>query len=124
MRNTLIIIPIMTLLVDCAILLNVPLLREIRIFIFLSFIPGYAILRLLKLKEINFVGVFLFSIGLSIAFVMFIGFLVNEFYLFLGFSQPLSIIPLTMAISTFTLIFFFIEYRRSPSESLKFENNF
>ena len=55
---------------------------------------------------------------------MFMGLLVNELYLFLGFSQPLSTIPLTVAISAFTLTVFFIEYRRDLSETLKLKTSF
>ena len=113
------VIPIMTFLADIAILLGIPILREIIVFIFLTFIPGFAILRLFKFKEISFLDTFIFSVGLSIAFVMFMGLLVNELYLLLGFSQPLSTVPLTVAISVFTLIIFFIEYKRDLSENLK-----
>ena len=112
------IIPIMTFLADIAILLNIPILSEVIVFIFLSFIPGFVILRLFKLKEISFLDSFLFSVGLSIAFVMFMGLLVNELYLILGLSQPLSTVPLTVAISAFTLTAFFIEYRRDLPETL------
>ena len=119
MRKALIVIPFMTLFADIAILLDIPILREIVVFIFLSFIPGYAILRLFKLKESSFLDTILFSAGLSVAFVMFMGLLVNELYLFLGFSQSLSTLPLMISISAFTLAVFFIEYRRDLSDILK-----
>ena len=81
MRKVMMIIPIMTLFANIAILLDIPILREIIVFIFLSFIPGFAILRLFKLKEISFLDTILFSVCLSVAFVMFMGLLVNELYL-------------------------------------------
>ena len=124
MNKVTLVIPIMTLFVNTAILLDIPILREIIVFIFLSFIPGFAILKLFKLKEISFLESILFSVGLSIALAMFLGLLVNELYLSLGFSQSLSIIPLTAAISAFTLIVFFIESRREFSETVKLETNF
>ena len=117
-------IPIMTLLANTAILLNIPILRYVIVFIFLTFIPGFAILRLFKLKETSLLDTFLFSIGLSIAFVMFMGLLVNELYLFLGFSKPLSVAPLTIAISAFTLCVFLFEYKRDLSENLKSKTSF
>jgi uncharacterized membrane protein len=123
MRNALMLIPIMTLFANIAILLDIPILRETIVFIFLSFVPGFAILRLFKLKEISFLDTILFSVALSIAFVMFMGLLVNELYLFLGLS-PLSTVPLTVAISAFTLTVFFIEYRRDLSETLKLKTSF
>ena len=124
MRKVMMIIPIMTLFADIAILLDIPILREVIVFIFLSFIPGFVILRLFKLKEISFLDTILFSVALSIAFVMFMGLLVNELYLLLGLSQPLSTIPLTVALSAFTLTAFFIEYRRDLPETLKLKTSF
>jgi len=124
MTKALMVIPIMTILANIAILLSIPILREIIVFIFLSFIPGFAILRLFKLKEISLLDTLLFSVALSIGFLMFVGLLVNELYLFLGVSQPLSIIPLTVAISAFTLTFFFIAYRRYLPETLKLNTSF
>lgn len=112
-------IPIMTFLTYTAILLNISVFRDIVAFIYLSFIPGFALLKFLKLKEISFLDTILFSVGLSIAFLMFMGLLVNEMYVILGLSQPLSPIPLTIAISVSILIIFFIEYRRDLSEPSK-----
>lgn len=107
----------MVFLSNISILLDIPILRDIIVFIFLSFIPGFAILRLLKLKTTSSLDTLLFSVALSIAFVMFIGLLVNAMYLFLGFSQPLSTIPLTISISASTLTVFIIDYRRTLSET-------
>ncbi len=119
MRKVMMIIPVLTILADIAILFDIPVLREIIVFIFLSFIPGFALLRLFKLKEISLLDTVLFSVALSITFVMLLGLLINELYLYLGFSQPLSTIPLTVGISVFTLAAFLIEYRRDLSETLK-----
>ena len=116
-------IPIMTILCYIAILLNIPLFRDIIVFIYLSFIPGFALLKFLKLKEISVLDTILFSVGLSIASLMFMGLIVNELYVILGYSQPLSTVPLTVAISAFTLTVFFIEYRRDLPETLKLDIN-
>ena len=115
-------IPILTLLLYASILLDIPILRSIIVFFYLSFIPGFVLLRFFRLKKISFLDIILFSVGLSIAFLMFMGLLVNELY-FLGLSQPLSIIPLTVAISAFTFVFFFIDYRHdSPKISISSES--
>jgi uncharacterized membrane protein len=116
-RKASMIIPIMTLLMYIALLSNIPLFRDAVIFIYLSFVPGFAILRLFKLNEISTLETFLLSIGLSIAFSMFMSLLVNELYIILDFSQPLSVIPLAVAISTFTMAIFFIDYKRNLSET-------
>jgi len=124
MKKVLMSIPILTILANIVILLDIPILREIIVFLFLSFIPGFAVLGLFKLKEIGFLETVLFSVGLSIAFVMFIGLLVNELVLLLGFSQPLSTIPLIVAISAFTLVVFVVEYRRDLLETLRLKTSF
>src|SRR3972149_3161921 len=104
-------IPIMTFAFYAAILLNIPVFRETITFIYLTFIPGFALLRLLRLKKTSLLETFLFSVGLSIAFLMLFGLLANQFYALLGFSQPLSIIPLAISISAATLIVFLIGNR-------------
>jgi uncharacterized membrane protein len=118
------VIPIMTFFANLTILLDIPILREIVVFIFLSFIPGFALLRLFKLKETSFLDNILFSVGLSIVLVMFVGLLVNELYLFLGLLQPLETFPLTLAISGLSLTFFLIGYRRDLIETVKLNINF
>jgi uncharacterized membrane protein len=114
MKKTVMLIPIMILFANFSILLDIPILREVVVFIFLSFIPGFALLRLFRLRGISFLDSILFSAALSIVFVIFTGLLVNELFLFFGFSNPLSIIPLTVSISGFVLAFFFLEYIRDP----------
>ena len=123
MRKMIMVIPIMTLLANIAILLNIPLFRDIMVFIYLSFIPGFALLKVLKLKEISILDTVLFSLGLSIVFLMFMGLIVNELYVILGYSEPLTTIPLTVAISAVTLPVFFIEYKRDLPETLKLRLN-
>jgi len=112
MRKTIITIPIVHLLMYIAIGLNIPILRQTIVFIYLLFIPGFVLLRILRLKKLNLVDTILFSVGLSIAFLMFIGLLINELYPILGISQPLSTIPLTITLSSLTLILFFVGYRQ------------
>jgi uncharacterized membrane protein len=114
MRKNALAIPVMTLLLVTVILLNIPVIRDIIVFAYLSFVPGFVILKALKLK-LSLLNTFLISVGLSFFASMFVGLLVNELYVILRLSQPLSTIPLTAAISTFTLIVFFISYRRDFS---------
>jgi uncharacterized membrane protein len=114
------IIPIMTFFMYSSLLVNNPILRDCIIFVYLSFIPGFALLKLFKLNETSFLDITLLSVGLSIAFLMFSGVLVNELYVILGLSQSLSVIPLTVTISVFTLVIFFIDYKRDLSETFEY----
>ena len=51
--------------------INIPFLRDVLGFIYLTFIPGVIILRILKLHEIGSIESFLYSVGLSLATIMF-----------------------------------------------------
>ena len=61
------------LLTDLAILLNIPFLRQILGFIFLTILPGLLILQVLKLNKIGSTEKSVLLVGLSISFLMFFG---------------------------------------------------
>jgi uncharacterized membrane protein len=112
MKKILRTITALTLLMLVAVLLNIPILREITAFIYLSFVPGFLILRILKLGKTNLVDTLLFSIGLSLAFLMLVGLWINESYL-VGVSRPLSTVPLVLGVSLSTTILLFVCYKRN-----------
>ncbi len=112
MKKLLLTITALTLLMPVSVLLNIPVLREITVFIYLTFIPGFLLFRILKLGDTNLTDAILFSVGLSWIFLMLIGLLVNESYPF-GVSQPLSAVPLTLGVSISTVILLFVCYKRN-----------
>ena len=75
------------------------------------FVPGFAILKILKLEEKNATSTLLFSASLSIAFLMFTGLIINELYPLFGILRPLSAIPLTTTIMALTIILLFAGYK-------------
>jgi len=87
--------------------LNIPILQELTGFIILAFLPGILIMRLMKIKNLNSVENILFSVGLSLSFLMFSGCLINEIYPLFGFLKPLSTISI---IATFiiSIVFLFV----------------
>lgn len=95
---------------------DIPILRQIIGFIYLTFIPGLLILRILKLDKLGYIEALLYSVGLSISFVMFIGFFMNEFYPLLGISKPISILPVLITITFITLILCVMVYKRGDLE--------
>jgi uncharacterized membrane protein len=99
------------LLVYVAIIVDIPVFRQIVCFIYLTFVPGFLILKVLKFENKK-VDVFLFSVGLSIAALMFVGLIMDQVALAFGISEPLSIIPLTATFSGLTLVLFFVTCRR------------
>lgn len=79
-----------SLVISIAIAWDVYIVRQLIGFIFLSFVPGSIIIGFFKLKQINLIEIILFSVGLSIAFLMFVGLIINEVYPFFGIFDPLS----------------------------------
>ena len=95
------------------IIFNIPIARQVVGFIYFTFVPGFAIVKLLKLDKLDGVETVLFSVGLSIAFLMVIGLVVNDLGSLLEFSQPLSLNPLLITLSIATLILGIAAYTRN-----------
>jgi uncharacterized membrane protein len=107
------------------ILFDVPVARQIVGFIYFTFVPGFLIVRLLKLDALDELETALFSVGFSIAFLMLAGLLVNELGLLFGILSPLSLMPLLVILNSLIFACVFLVYLRSKSikfcsiESLK-----
>lgn len=71
-------------------------LRQLIGFIFLSFLPGICILRILKIHNLETINTLLYSIGLSLGLIMFIGLIINFFLPIFGIDKPITIIPVTV----------------------------
>ena len=91
---------------------DIPVLRQVIGFVFLTFVPGLLILRILKIHRVSAVESLLYSVGLSIAFIMFTGLLANFVLPLIGVSRPISILPLGATLTAFTLILGVIAYIR------------
>lgn len=109
---------VVQLLVFSAILLNIPLLRQVIVFVYLTFLPGFLILRFFKPAEFTIVETVLFSSGLSIVFLMFLGLFVNEVYPALGILQPLSPFPLLLSGCAIIMALYFVGRRCQNNYSL------
>ena len=93
------------ILTDLAILLNIPFVRQIIGFFFLTIVPGLLIIQILKLNKTEFVEKFVLLVGLSISFLMFFGLLLNNSLLSIGYETPLATIPLLIAFNlAFTVL--------------------
>jgi uncharacterized membrane protein len=91
---------------------DIPILRQIVGFIFLTFVPGVLILRILRVHNVGIIESLLYSVGLSVTFVMFCGMAVNFLLPLLGISQPISAVPLIVTFSIFMLILMLAAYIR------------
>ncbi len=95
---------------------DIPFLRQVVGFVFLTFIPGLLILRILKLHRLGTIETLLYSVGLSIAFVMFLGFFINMLYPLIGISEPISILPLMITLTIAVAILCVVAYIRERRE--------
>jgi uncharacterized membrane protein len=99
------------LITDLAIALNIPFLRQIIGFLFLTILPGLLVLQILKLNKLGFTEKFVLSIGLSISFLIFFGLLINNLSLTLGYLTPLSTISLLISFNTVLITLAIIGYK-------------
>jgi len=103
-KNNYYIILCLLLISDIAVLLDLPIIRQFIVFFLITVLPGFLILKLLKLPQINRLEILLLSIGLSIFILMFVGAYINMISLSIGISNPLSLYPLLSTINISILI--------------------
>ncbi len=89
---------------DVAIVLDVPVARQVIGGLYLTLVPGMVLLRIVGMHDLDLVEKPLFSVGLSVAFVMFLGLVVNQF----GLSFKLGAVLTTpiLLLATNSIIFF------------------
>lgn len=94
------------IIANLSILLDLPIYRQVFGFFLITLIPGLLITYILKLKFTSPSKTILYSVGFSVALVMFLGYLVNIIGpspLF-GIDRPISTVPLLVAINIIILI--------------------
>ena len=82
---------------------SVPVLRQALGFVYLNFIPGYLIVRVLRLHREGGVHTLLYSTGLSLALLMLTGFFINGLYPVIGINRPISLVPVTITLAAVVL---------------------
>ena len=97
--------------------IQIPILRQFIGFIYLTFVPGIILLRILKLHKLGNIETLLYTVGLSIATLMFTGLFMNTVYPLFGISGPISITPLVITISLVVLILCILSYIRDKDFS-------
>lgn len=90
--------------------LQIPLIRQLTSVIILLFIPGTLILRAINIGKIDNLESLLYTIGISVTLIMFIGFFLNFFCLKIGIMDPISIMPLMIALNLTILVLLIICY--------------
>ncbi len=97
--------------------LEIPFITQAVGFIYLTFIPGIVLLRLFKIHRLSTVETLLYSVGLSVAFLLFTGLMMNFLYPLIGISRPISTVPVIITVSAMILIMCFLSYIRDKDFS-------
>ncbi|MEM5867129.1 MAG: DUF2206 domain-containing protein [Candidatus Aenigmatarchaeota archaeon] len=104
---------------NISILFNIPVARQVIGFTFFTFVPGYALIKLLKMRMESLTETVLFSTGISIIFLMLIGLAINELNSMFAVQTPLSLAFLLPALNIFTLTCIILSHiRHGSNESL------
>jgi uncharacterized membrane protein len=107
---------------DLAILLNIPFLRQILGFLFLTFLPGLLLLQVLKLNKFGYTEKFVLVVGFSISFLMFFGLLINNLSLYMGYKTPLSTLPQLICFNLATIALILVVYRINRNTGFSLPN--
>jgi len=91
---------------------EIPIIRPLVGFVYLTFIPGFLILRVLRIHNLGSTESILYAVGLSLSSLMFLGLFANTVYPLLGISRPISLWPLTSTIAIFVFILCILSYLR------------
>jgi uncharacterized membrane protein len=95
---------------------DIAVVRQVVGFVYLTFIPGFVIVKLLKPNNLGLVETVLFSVGLSVAFMMLAGLVMNEIGLLVGIGQTLEPSLLVFPLSGFVLLGTLVCYFRGSQD--------
>jgi uncharacterized membrane protein len=102
-----------------AIDIQIPLVRQVIGFIYLTFIPGFLLLKLLNFDIVDNTQRLLLSLGLSISFLMVFGFALSVIFPIFDINNPFSFQYLFIPISGFVLVsssYFYLKQRKEENE--------
>jgi uncharacterized membrane protein len=98
--------------------MHVPVFRQMLIFIYLTFVPGILLLRVLKVHDISILETLLYSVGLSISVLMFAGLFINVLLPRLGIPDPISLNILVLMYSVIVLALCALSYVRDKDYAI------
>ena len=107
MKNYVILVLLVLVATIVSVLFQIPILQQTLGFIYLTFVPGYIILRAMKIES-NKVDSILLSVGLSMTFLMLAGLMMCIVFPLVGLADPLSPSALIIVISTLVFSVLFI----------------
>lgn len=100
-----------------------PFVRQIFIFTYIIFVPGFLIIKNLRFNY-NLTTMVLYSVGLSTSFLMFLGLIINFLFPSFGISKPLDYFPILMTINFIILILIMVCYSNDISCSFRISTEY
>lgn len=104
---------------------KIPFITQIAGLIYAFFIPGVMVLRMLRLHRLGVVKATLYSLGISVVFLMFLGLAANTFLPLIGIHNPLAQLPIvitsTIVLSCLCVVAYIRDRRYVPSAQFKWE---
>ncbi|WP_292466019.1 DUF2206 domain-containing protein [Methanolobus sp.] len=96
--------------------MKIPFLLQLIGLVVLTFIPGFAILRALRIYHLHITENIIFTVALSIFFVMAFGFIGNIILAIIGIHKPLSAIPIFLFYNiSICILLSVVYYQKEPS---------
>lgn len=96
---------------------HIPIFGDIVTLLYLGFIPGIIILRVLNLHKLGNTFTTLLSVGLSIISVILIGLFMNQVYPWFGITNPIDNIPLLVTLTIYNMTLLVISYYKDREYS-------
>ena len=90
----------------------IPVVTPMIGFVYLTFVPGYLILRILRLHNLGSVRSIMYSVGLSLFVLMFTGYIVNLCLPVFGMKAPLTLVNLGVCFTVLVVFLSVVSYYR------------
>lgn len=104
------------IITNLSVVLDIPYIRFIFGFCFLTILPGFLILPVIDIRRIGFFEKCLLIVGVSIGFIYFYGLAVNIILMSMGYMQPLSANSILI---TFDILYFILILLGSKNQYYK-----
>lgn len=92
--------------------IEIPVFSPLIGFIYLTFVPGYLLLRILRLHNLGSVKSLMYGVGLSLSVLMFTGYIVNLCLPVFGVKAPLTLLNLGICFTVLVAVLSVISYLR------------
>ncbi|WP_137285806.1 DUF2206 domain-containing protein [Halorussus salinisoli] len=90
---------------------DLPIVRELVTFLYLTFVPGYLLLHVVGVSAANYTESLVYTVGLSLMSLMAIGALANFGLRFVGVAHPFREIPMILAVIGAITLLLVLYYR-------------